>query len=89
MSPKRGAGAAVGVGMLRGRGDQFLGLLVSWFSCLCSVVYVCFPIFVCCVCRFVVSWFLGLEVSKFQSFKVSKSQSFKDSNVLLEDLDPI
>ena len=57
----RGAGAGLGVGMLRGTGIPliekkrdywFLGLLVSWLP------------------HLEVSWFLGFLVSKFQGFKI-------------------
>ena len=66
----RGAGAGVGVGMLRGRWiplsvwvSWFLGFLVSWFL------------------SFLVAWFYGSKVSWFLGFLVSKFQSFKESQV--------
>ena len=79
MSPKRGAGAAVGVGLLRDGGDSltskgflvpwFLGLKVSWF----------FGLLVVWFFRGVCVSFLGFNDSQFQLSEVSKLQSFKDA----------
>ena len=49
VSPKKGAGARVGVGMLRGGGDS-----LAWFQCF----------LVSCVVVLLVSWFLRFENQK-------------------------
>ena len=60
MSPKRGAGARVGVGILRGRGilsieiERFQSLSVSWFLRFLGFLH------------FFVSWCLRFNVPKFQ-----------------------
>ena len=68
VSPKRGAGARVGVGMLRGRGIPLKVLRFLVFS------FFCF-------CWFIGFRFLGFLVPKFQSFTVSRFQSFQHSTV--------
>ena len=70
MSPKRGAGAGLGVGMLRGRGIPFIEnkieFKVSWFlACLAFWFQ-----------SFLVSKFIGFLVSWFQNCKVSTTRIF-------------
>ena len=71
VSPKREAGTAVGVGMLRDGGDSLkrqcnnLGVLVYLFS------------------GFLASQFLGFLVSEIQSFKVSKFRRPKNDFVFV------
>ena len=65
---KRGAGARVGVGMLRGGGDS---LIEKFQSCLVA----------CLISRFLgflVPWFLGFLLSWFRRFLASSFPSFKN-----------
>ena len=71
VSPKRGAGAAVGVGMLRGRGISFLEKDACLFGFLVSRLL-----------GFEVSWFQSVLVSWFQSFLVSWFQNFQKQKVV-------
>ena len=64
VSPKRKAGAGVGVGMLRGRGiplKKNLGFLVSWFQSFNVSKYLGF--LVSKFLGFLIYWFLGYKVS--------------------------
>ena len=76
MSPKRGAGAEAGVGMLRGGGDSLtlkhnIGSLVSWFL------------------RFKVSEFQRFTKSSNVLWNISIPYDQTFISCFLEDIDPI